>query len=191
MCLVIMYTSAKYTKRAIFDVVMTITLGVNMITRKTTPFFSSTLWVLFVGIFHFCISKPSKFSSMGSPPLHYVLVCKIHIWWWLSWWIVFVVWFTDKRRVGLFPAKTIVRDPHHCESPTCCEQDEPVHNLSLGFVEWSCVAVNTIPLHYTVMPKITLSSQFTWISFFHIKFANFWHITCSVPNLAPIPWTIG
>ena len=33
-----------------------------------------------IGIFHFCISRPSKFSSMGLlPPLHYVLVCKIHI----------------------------------------------------------------------------------------------------------------
>ena len=37
-------------------------------------------------------------------------------WWW--WWIVFVVWLTDERRLGLFPAGTIVTDPHHCESPT-------------------------------------------------------------------------
>ena len=30
--------------------------------------------------FHFCVSRHSKFSSMGSPPpLHYVLVCKIQI----------------------------------------------------------------------------------------------------------------
>ena len=26
----------------------------------------------------------------------------------------------------------------------------------------------------------------TWVSFFYIKFANFWYITCSVPNLIPI-----
>ena len=30
----------------------------------------------------------------------------------------------DQRRLlALFPAGTIVRDPHHCESPTRCEQD--------------------------------------------------------------------
>ena len=34
-----------------------------------------------------------------------------------------VVWFTDERRVALFPAGIIVRDPHHCESPTRREQD--------------------------------------------------------------------
>ena len=58
----------------IFDIVMTITLlGVNMITRQITPFFSYTLWPLSVGKFHFCV----KFH--GVPLLHYVLVCKIHI----------------------------------------------------------------------------------------------------------------
>ena len=30
----------------------------------------------------------------------------------------FVVWLTDERRLALFPAGTIVRDPHHRESPT-------------------------------------------------------------------------
>ena len=30
---------------------------------------------------------------------------------------------TDERRLALFPAGTIVRDPHHCESLTCREQD--------------------------------------------------------------------
>ena len=29
----------------------------------------------------------------------------------------------DKRRLALFPAGTIVRDPHHRESPTRREQD--------------------------------------------------------------------
>ena len=32
--------------------------------------------------------------------------------------IVFVVWLTDERRLALFPAGTIARDPHHRESPT-------------------------------------------------------------------------
>ena len=30
----------------------------------------------------------------------------------------FVVWLTEKRRLALFIAGTIVRDPHHRESPT-------------------------------------------------------------------------
>ena len=36
--------------------------------------------------------------------------------------MVFVVWLTDERRLALFPAGTIVRDPHHRESPTRREQ---------------------------------------------------------------------
>ena len=34
----------------------------------------------------------------------------------------FVAWLTDERRLALFPAGTIVGDPHHRESPTRCEQ---------------------------------------------------------------------
>ena len=41
--------------------------------------------------------------------------------WW--WWIVFVVWLTDERRLALFSDGTIVRDPHHLESPTHRKQD--------------------------------------------------------------------
>ena len=48
-----------------------------MITKQITSFFSSTHRTLSVCIFDFCILRPSKFSSMGSPPLHYILVCKI------------------------------------------------------------------------------------------------------------------
>ena len=54
----------KIKKWAIFDILMTVTLEVNMITRQMTPFLSSTFWALSVGIFHFCISRPSKFTSM-------------------------------------------------------------------------------------------------------------------------------
>ena len=35
----------------------------------------------------------------------------------------YVVWLNDERRLALFPAWTIVRDPHHRESPTRREQD--------------------------------------------------------------------
>ena len=37
--------------------------------------------------------------------------------------LFFVVWLTDEKRVALFPAGTIVRDPHHGKSPTRREQD--------------------------------------------------------------------
>ena len=36
--------------------------------------------------------------------------------------LFFVVWLTDERRLTLFLAGTIVRDPHHRESPTHREQ---------------------------------------------------------------------
>ena len=40
----------------------------------------------------------------------------------MMWWIVFVVWLIDKRRLALFPARTIVRDLQHHESLTCRKQ---------------------------------------------------------------------
>ena len=36
----------------------------------------------------------------------------------------FVVWLTDERRLVLFPAGTIVRDPRYRESLTHREQDQ-------------------------------------------------------------------
>ena len=88
-----------------------------MITRQMAPFFSSTLWALSVGIFPFCISRPSKFNSIGSLlSLNYVLVCKTHF----------------------------------------------------------------------CMSKMAHWSLLTSISFLYVKFANFWYITCFVPNMIPI-----
>ena len=48
----------------------------------------------------------------------------------------FMVWFTDERHLILFPAGTIVRDPHHRKFPTSHEQGliELVENLSSGLV---------------------------------------------------------
>ena len=45
---------------------------------------------------------------------HNILIKTRNEWWW----IVFAVWLTDERRLALFPAGTIVRDPHHRESLT-------------------------------------------------------------------------
>ena len=35
------------------------------------------------------------------------------------------LWYSwqKKRRLALFPARTIIRDPHHCEFPSGREQD--------------------------------------------------------------------
>ena len=49
--------------------------------------------------------------------------------------IVFMIWLTDERRLASFLAGTIVRDPHHRESPTQRAGFEPAQNLSLGQVE--------------------------------------------------------
>ena len=38
-------------------------------------------------------------------------------------WFCSIVELTNKRHLALFPAWTIVRDPHHRKYPTCCEQD--------------------------------------------------------------------
>ena len=86
-----------------------------------TPFFSSTFWALSVGIFHFRISRPSKFNFMGFLlTLHLVMVCKIH----------------------------------------------------------------------TYMPRMTLLTLLTNISFFYVTFTNVWCIKCFLPSMIPIwPWS--
>ena len=61
----------EYTKAwVIFDILMTITLGLNMINRQMATFFAPTLRVMSVGIFYFCISRASKFNPMKSSSLH-------------------------------------------------------------------------------------------------------------------------
>ena len=40
---------------------------------------------------------------------------------------LFVVWLTDKRRLALFPAGTIIRDLHHRESQASREQGLNLH----------------------------------------------------------------
>ena len=46
----------------------------------------------------------------------------------------FVVCLTNERHLALFPAGTIVRDPHHLESPTRCEQDIAMLLLTFCYV---------------------------------------------------------
>ena len=50
-----------------------------------------------------------------------------------------MIWLTDERRLALFQARVIVRDPHHSESGTRRQQDL---KLSSGFAERSCVVVH-------------------------------------------------
>ena len=109
----VLLSSAKYAKNeAFFDILMTITLEVNKITRKMTPFFHllSKLCQLVYFIFAF------KDLQNSVSRLHFVLFCKIHIY----------------------------------------------------------------------MPNMPLSSLLTWISILYIKFANFWYIMQSAPNLIQI-----
>ena len=39
----------------------------------------------------------------------------------------FMVWLTSERGLVLFPAGTIVRDPHYCVSLACSEQGLNLH----------------------------------------------------------------
>ena len=63
--------------------------------------------------------------------------------------------------LALFPARTIVRDPHHRKFPTRREQHQ---NLSSGLVEWSCaVVITTTPQQIyrrTLMPKYDFKKLF-------------------------------
>ena len=66
--LVIIFTPGvmviKMSKMAYF---LYFLLTTAKISHSLGKFFSCTLWALSVGIFHFHILRPSKFSSMGSP----------------------------------------------------------------------------------------------------------------------------
>ena len=69
-----------------------------------------------------------------------------------EWWIAFVVWLTYEKRLVLFPAGTIARDPHRRESPTRRKQDlscaEP--ELRISWIKL-CSSDN----HYTKAPLMT------------------------------------
>ena len=48
-----------------------------------------------------------------------------------------------------------VTDLHHCESDTPGAELEPAHNLSSGFVEWTCaVVITTTPQYLKVQDQI-------------------------------------
>ena len=71
----------------------------------------------------------------------------------LWWWIVFTVSLTDERRLALFPAGTIVRDPHHRESPTRREQGL---NLLRTEFRLSWMKLCSSDNHYTTAPSCVL-----------------------------------
>ena len=70
-----------------------------------------------------------------------------------KWWIVFLVWLTNERRLALLPARTIVRDPHHLQYDTLRAGFEPAQNLSSDF-ECNCAVVIN---HYTTAPQNALN----------------------------------
>ena len=62
----------------------------------------------------------------------------------------------------------------------CCRQQKSTKNVPFFFIFAFQDLQNSVPC------------LLTWISFFYIKFANFWYITCPVPNLIPIlSWVYG
>ena len=63
-------------KLAIYDILKTITVRVNAITRQISSLFSLPFELYPLVCF---ISGPSKLNSIQLPALHDVLVCKIHI----------------------------------------------------------------------------------------------------------------
>ena len=99
--------------------------------------------------------RSSKFT--GEHP------CRSVIQWWWWWWSMmmnfFVVWLTNERPLALFPAGAIVRDPHHRESLTCCEQvrtyAEP--EFWLGWMKL-CSSDN----HNTTAPHNKVALQLYW-----------------------------
>ena len=72
----VLLSSAKSAKNeAFFDILVTITLGVNMITRKAMPFFH-LLFKLYQLVSSILAFKDLHNSVL---PLHFVLFCKVHI----------------------------------------------------------------------------------------------------------------
>ena len=61
----------------------------------------------------------------------------------------FVVWLTEERRLAILTARTIVRDPHHRESPKRHEQD-----LNLRRTWLSCRSIKLCSSynHFTMAP---------------------------------------
>ena len=62
-------------------------------------------------------------------PKIYILSLKRFFFFWRTWWwwVAFVVWSIGERRIALFSAMTIVKDPHHRESLPSHEQDLNLH----------------------------------------------------------------
>ena len=56
-----------------------------------------------------------------------------------------MLWLTDERCLALFPAGTIVRDPHHLESPTRREQDLNLQGVCMYICMYVCSRVPGSP----------------------------------------------
>ena len=96
-------------------------------------FFHSKISILYPVAGWFCNNEIFIQLLTINPFCNLDLLSALLWWWWWRWWIVFVVWSTDERRLALFPARTIVRDPHHREYPARRAGFEPAQNLSSGY----------------------------------------------------------
>ena len=66
--------SRKYKTWAIFDILMTIAIGINIINRQMNQFFQLLLKLYFISFPHF---NSFKIQVQRILPLHYVLLCII------------------------------------------------------------------------------------------------------------------
>ena len=64
--------SSKYKTWAIFDILMTLAIGINIINRQMNQFFQLLLKLVFISFLYF---KSFKILVQRILPLHYVLVC--------------------------------------------------------------------------------------------------------------------
>ena len=96
------------------------------------------------------------------------------IWWWWWWWwwlwIIFVVWLTEERHLALFPARIIVIDRHHWESPTRREQDLILCNT------WVQTLLNDVVNVKKQMPWLVYMTCLAYILLFYSLVATFFDV---------------
>ena len=78
----------------------------------------------------------------------------------------FVVWLTDERCLALIPARSIVRDPHHRESPTCRRQGLNMRRTWVPEFTLSWMKLCSSNNHYTTAPQFNFLLASTRILLF-------------------------
>ena len=97
-------------------------------------------------------------------------------------WIVIVVWLTDERCLALFPAGTIVRDPHYRESPTRREQDLTCAEPEFRLCRMKLCSSAVVLFLKKKSPPLSL----IFLGTYRTPFGRF---LCTNPSRIPIPST--